>query len=67
MFETEDLSDVKGQALARHALEVAAAGFHNVLLIGLRYGKKHDSKAYTVYPPPMTLTKVSKTTGNTFE
>ena len=30
----EDLSDVRGQAIARHALEIAAAGGHHVLLVG---------------------------------
>jgi magnesium chelatase family protein len=30
----EDLTDVRGQALARRALEIAAAGGHNLLLIG---------------------------------
>jgi magnesium chelatase family protein len=29
-----DLSDVRGQAVARRALEIAAAGAHHVLLIG---------------------------------
>ncbi|BDZ43940.1 hypothetical protein GCM10025865_32390 [Paraoerskovia sediminicola] len=32
--ETVDLSDVRGQVGARHALEVAAAGGHHLLLVG---------------------------------
>ncbi len=30
----EDLADVRGQAIARRALEIAAAGAHHVLLVG---------------------------------
>ena len=29
-----DLSDVRGQAVARRALEIAAAGGHNLMLVG---------------------------------
>ncbi len=32
--EPPDLAEVRGQALARRALEIAAAGGHNVLLVG---------------------------------
>jgi magnesium chelatase family protein len=31
---TADLADVRGQPVARHALELAAAGGHNLLLVG---------------------------------
>jgi magnesium chelatase family protein len=32
--ETRDLSEVKGQEVARRALEIAAAGNHNMLMVG---------------------------------
>jgi len=33
-FEGPDLADVRGQPAARRAAEIAAAGFHNLLLVG---------------------------------
>ena len=58
-----DMSQIKGQKAARRALEVAAAGGHNMLMIGVPgSGKTMLARCLPGILPPMTFEEALETT-----
>ncbi len=60
---TQDLSKVKGQYMARLALEIAAAGGHNLLMVGVPgSGKTMLARCLPSILPPMSYAEALETT-----
>lgn len=61
--EKIDFSDVKGQILAKRAMEISAAGGHNIFLLGdPGAGKSMLAKRFTTILPDMTEEEIIETT-----